>query len=144
MRELDEILRLRRSIANLEERIEELRVMTQPKAQVISDMPRGGGEARNSIEDYIVKSEELTEKRDGLLHDIDEKWDVMYAICREANISVEQITMLRYRFYSGNSWKNCLNCMIGEFPAQKWNEQRLFRLYRGALCKISKRKGAKL
>ena len=144
MRELDEILRLRRSITNLEERIEELRAMTQPKAQVISDMPRGGGEQRNSIEDYIIKSEELTAKRDNLLHDIDEKWDMAYAICKSANISVEQMTMLWYRFYRGNSWKNCLCRMVGEFPNQKWNEQRLFRLYREALHKISKKRGTKL
>lgn len=140
MKELDYILKLRRDIESVNERLDELRAMTQPKGQVISDMPRGGGEQRNTIEDYIVKSEELTAKRDRLEHEIDEKWDDMYLICKAANLTAEQMTLLRYRFYSGNAWKKCLKWMEQEFPHQNWSESKMFRLYSTSLCKINKQK----
>jgi hypothetical protein len=139
MKELDEILKLSRWIKNIDERLEELKQMTQPKAQVISDMPRGG-EQKNSIEEYIMKSETLQSKRDYLQELIDMKWDELIPVFVSANITVGETTMLRYRCYSGLPWKKVVPKMKSDFPDQKWNEQKLFRIYRAALCKLDKSK----
>lgn len=139
MRELDEILKLRRDIENIDERLWEVRQMTQPKAQTISDMPRGG-ERKNAIEEYIVKSEELRSKRKKIQKRLDKKWRYIEFICAESEITEVQLTMLKLRFYYGNPWKRCVTEMQKLYTDTTWNEQKLFRKYRKILYKIDRRK----
>lgn len=138
MKQLDEILRLRREIDELRERISELKAMTQPKAQVISDMPRGGGERKNTIEEYVIKSEKLREKLACKLVEFDEKWDGISRTFIKANLTVAQCTMMEARFRKAMPWRLCVKHMCNVYPSSKWNEQKLFRMYRNVLYKISK------
>lgn len=138
MRELDEILRLRRDIVSIDVRLFELKQMTQPRAQVISDMPRGGGERKNTIEEYIVKSEELQGKRIKLQKRIEKKWRGVVRMCKEAEITEAQQAMLELRFYYGLPWKQCMVRMQTLYPDGTWNEQKLFRMYRKILYKIDR------
>lgn len=137
MKELDRILELRRDIESIDERLESLKLMTQPKAQVISDMPRGG-ERKNSIEEYVIKSERLHNKREYKQRCIDKEWARLVVWFDEANLSREQKTMLRLRFYKGKPWKVCLWRLRDKYSGQKWSESKLFRLYRNAVDKLCK------
>ena len=137
MKQLNEILRLRREINELRERLFELKQMTQPKAQTISDMPRGG-ERKNAIEEYIVKSDELQKKLTRKNHLIGVKWELCKEAFKECELSKEQIHMLHSRFYRALPWKKCAELMSEAFPETTWPEQKLFRMYRKALHSLSK------
>lgn len=140
MRELDEILKLRRDIESIDVRLMELRQMTQPKAQTISDMPRGG-ERKNAIEEYVVKSEELGRKRKKLKKTLDKRWHDIVIVCGNSEVTEVQLSMLKLRFYYGFPWKRCVVEMEKLYPDTTWNEQKLFRKYRKILCKIDRRNG---
>lgn len=139
MKELDQILRLRREIDKLKERIEDLKAMTQPKAQTISDMPRGG-ERKNSIEEYVVKSEELHSKLGKLEKRIENKWRDVLVTLNHCEITDAQCMMLKLRFYCGYPWKKVVKRMQELYPDTTWNENKVFSLYRRILYKIVKRR----
>ena len=138
MKQLDIIFNLRRDIDNIEERLVELRQMTQPKSQVISDMPRGGGERRNAIEEYLIKSEKLAKQLDYKRRKLEDHWEEACILFREAKVTVAQCEMLKERFYHAKPWKACLKRMSEVYPDSKWNEQKLFRMYRDVIYKINK------
>lgn len=140
MKEFDTVLRLRRDIEELEERIRDLLIMTQPRAQTISDMPRGGGEQKNTIEEYVVKSEELNGKLNKLKKRIDRKWLEAIDVMKRCEITDAQRMMLELRFYQGMPWKKVTQAMQECYPETTWNENKVFRLYRKILYKIDKRK----
>ena len=137
MKELEEILQFRRDIESIDERLAELILLTQPKAQTISDMPRGG-QSKNSIEEYVIKSEKLQKKRDHFQKLIDARWSQLEKRFKTARISGEQKVMLRLRFYRGLPWKVCRQRLQKKFPEQGWSESKLFRLYRAAVGKLYK------
>lgn len=137
MKELEEILQLRRDIESLDERLAELILLTQPKAQTISDMPRGG-QRKNSIEEYVVKLERLHNKRKYKQKCIDKEWSRLVVWFDKAHLSREQKTMLRLRFYKGKPWKVCLWRLRERYTEQKWYESKMFRLYENAVDKMCK------
>lgn len=140
MKELDIVLRLRRDIDDLNERIRDLLIMTQPKAQTISDMPRGGGERKNAIEEYVVKSEELHSKLSKLEKRITGKWCDVMVIMNHSELTEAQRAMLELRFYWGLPWKKVTLKMQELYPETTWTENKIFAMYRRTLHKIDKRK----
>ena len=140
MRQLDKILDLRRDIYSIEERLVELRQITQPKAQVISDMPRGGGERKNLIEEYVIKAEKLERKLRRKRAELDNRWSEVVCVFNEAGVTQAQQTMMKERFYNAKPWKVCVKSMQKVYPDSKWNEQKLFRMYRDVLYKINRMK----
>ena len=138
MKQLDYILDLRRDILSIEERIVELRQITQPKAQVLSDMPRGGGERKNLIEEYVIKSEKLNKKLARKKALLDSKWEELIRLFDLAGVSQAQRDMMTARFYYAKPWKACVKHMRKKYPDAQWNEQKCFRVYRKILYKINK------
>ena len=139
MIEFDECLRLRRDIIRIEERIFEMscRAMS-PKNQIITDMPKGGGEAINSIEQYIIKTERLENQKRFALDLLVSKWREIERMCNNCNIKKDVIIMLQYRFFFGLTWEKCANQMNKDFPNRKWNENKCFREYRHVLYEFRK------
>lgn len=139
MRLLNEIMQIRRDIDSIQERLIELKQMTQPKAQTISDMPRGGGERKNAIEEYIIKSERLQRKLKHKNELYIAKWNEFCKIADDSGVTEAQIEMIKYRFYYALPWKICVVRMGEMYPETTWNEQKLFRMYRKVLCKIDRK-----
>ena len=138
VREFDEILNIRREINDIDIRLYELKQMTQPKAQIISDMPRGG-DRKNLIEEYVIKAEALHKKRDTLCYAIKEKWQGIESLFVVCGVKAEERYVMWLRFFNGLPWKKCSKEMCNEYKSDKWNEQRLFRVYRSVLVKVNKR-----
>lgn len=130
MRELDELRALSQRIKEIEEKKLELKEMVQPRAQIISDMPRGGNPI-NTIEEYVIKMEKLDNDILKLEAAKKEIWNGLEVVFEKCGITNTEKQMLRARFYEGVSWKRCAK-LVGE------NENKLFRMYRAVLCKINK------
>lgn len=139
MRLLNEILQLRRDIDSIAERAIELKQMTQPKAQTISDMPRGDGERKNAIEEYIIKSERLHRKFVHKKELFIAKWSEFRRIADDCGVTEAQRDVIYYRFHNALPWKLCVARMEKQYPETTWNEQKLFRIYRKVLCKIDRK-----
>lgn len=138
MRELDEILKTRKKMRDIEIRIYELReIVRQPKSQIISDMPRGG-DRKNTIEEYIVKLERLESKLHSLQKYIDEVWIGVEHIFDDCDIPIMHRKLMAFRFYDGNQWRKCVKLMAEKYHGVKWNENKLFRIYRNVLVKVNK------
>ena len=134
MFELDKCLDLRKKIQDTEEKIEELDVRIRfPKAQTMSDMPRSTSFS-NKMEDYLVKKEKLTTKKLSLEAMLEMSWDKIKDKLSKTNATVQEIMLLRYRFYNGYSWKKCTAIMAGS--DKKWNENKTFRVYRQVIAKL--------
>lgn len=139
MKLLNEILQLCRDIDSIEERLIELKQMTQPKAQKIYDMPRGGGERKNAIEEYIIKSERLKRKLVQKRKTFFEKWCEFCDLAKDSGVTEAQKEMIYYRFHEALPWKLCVSRMERQYPEATWNEQKLFRMYRKVLYKIDRK-----
>lgn len=138
MRQLDQILNIRRDINSYDLRIIELRQsMAYPKAQTISDMPRGG-ERKNSIEEFIIKLERLNRKRANLECRLNSKWKDIKQLFVDRGVTEVQSRVMELRFYHGLAWKRIVTEMEKLYPDTVWNEQKLFRIYRAVIGKIYK------
>lgn len=128
MQQLNQCMELRKRINKINEKIIELNSMiTSPKNQVISDMPRGGGK-KNSIEEYLIKYEKLENLKTKLQNELEEQWQSI-----DMNgLSEAQYKLLYLRFFCGLEWKKCSRIMC-ETVGKKFNENRCFREYRSAL-----------
>lgn len=135
MRELERVLEMRRSVDDLNLRIEELESMVLPKAQVITGMPRGG-EHENAIEKYTETKIMLEEKRDKILREMGRKWKVLEGRFDQCGITDRQKKMLEARFFNGHPWKRCVVVMQKKYPEEKWDEQKLFRMYRKVISRM--------
>ena len=137
MKELDECLAKTRKIKEINEDIAELRDRAfSPKNQIITGMPRGGA-GGNQSDSYIVKLERLEDRQERLIHERDSLWDGIYEALTSKNIKAEHITLLRHRFYSGLQWPKCCKLMCEEYPGNKWNMNKVFRVYRQILKKFA-------
>lgn len=140
MKQLDEIIELRRDINSIIERLSELKQMTQPRVQTITDMPRGGGDRKNVIEEYIIKLERLSKKLDDKKHELEKKWAAIKDLSQKAQLTEAQQEMIKARFYNALPWKKCVEVMKKLYPTTVWSEQKLFRMYYGVLSKFNKTK----
>lgn len=137
MEELDKCLELRRKITDLEEKISDIDDRIRfPKAQTISDMPRCSSFGENKIDQYLIQKEKYQNKK--LLYETElsmlwnsiEKW----LIC--CGIGQAERYLMYLRFNSGFSWKKC-TAIMRNIEGQKWNENKVFRTYRGILKKLN-------
>jgi len=138
MRELDECLELRRKINKETERIEQLRAVAySPKNQIISDMPRSNRQI-NTMDEYIIKLENLETKKAFLECELCGKWCAVLVKLSFYGINPKVIHLLTMRFNFGYSWKKCARIMSNKYSDDNWNENKVFREYRQALAKLTK------
>ena len=129
----------RYKINEVEEEIEMLKaVATSPSGQVISDMPRSN-RIGNAIEDYIIKLEKKEKRKERLEQLLKEKWNNAYIILQNSKVPIKNIKLLYYRYTKGLSWKECVEKMRELYPNELWNENKIFRLNRQALAKVTKK-----
>lgn len=139
MRELDVCLDIRNKINDVDEEIEMLKaVATSPSGQVLSDMPRSG-RIGNAIEDYIIRLEKLEQKRMRLEYKLKKAWSNAFIILHNSNAPNKSIKLLYFRYTKGLSWKECVEKMRELYPNELWNENKIFRLNRQALAKVTKK-----
>lgn len=139
MRALERCLSLRRRINEIDEKIELLRFnVDSPRSSVISDMPKGGGTRGNPLEEYIIKLEELENKKQRVTVTLVEQFKEVRSLMVKAGIDDQACEMMKYRFYHGQQWKACAAIMNKKYPQNKWNVNKCFRVYRAILYKINK------
>ena len=139
MRALDRCLSLRRRLNEIDEKIELLQFnIDSPRSSVISDMPKGGGPRGNPLEEYVIKLEELENKRKRINAVLVELFKEVCSTMAKAGIDDQAREMMKYRFYHGQQWKACAVIMNKKYPQSNWNVNKCFRVYRAILCKINK------
>lgn len=109
-----------------------------PRSCVISDMPKGGGNAGNPLEQYIIKKEKLQIKCARLTERLNELWGSAVRQMKDAQIDEPLRVMMYMRFVCGLQWKKCAQEMDKHYPNQKWNVNKCFRKYREILCRIKR------
>lgn len=109
-----------------------------PRTSVISDTPRGGGNAGNPLEQYYEKKEELTEKLRALEAKRDRLWKKAVDLMNAADIDKQVQNMMFMRFGYELQWKRVAYAMNKKYPDNKWNVNKCFRKYRDVLCGIRK------
>lgn len=128
MKELNECLNTKRQIDEINEKICKLKaIILSPKNQVITGMPRGGN-SENAVEKYMIKVEELEDKKRRLAKYQMEQWHYIQTRAENAHISYENIRLLFLRFCMGYSWKRCTRQMQEEYG--NWNINKVFAIYR--------------
>ena len=127
---LRECLRLRRKINDLEMRISEVRtVFLSPKVQLLTFTPSSSSSGFNTFERFLIKLDELEEKRLCLEKEINEIWDFAETELHEKEIKSKYIMLLKLRFYYGLSWWKCCEKMRKLFPSEKWTEAKIYKIY---------------
>lgn len=139
MKTLDRCLQLRRRINEIDEKIETLKFnIDSPRSSVISDMPKGGGTRGNPLEEYVIKLEELENKRKRINAVLVELFKELRSTMAKAGIDDQACEMMKYRFYHGLQWKACAAVMNKKHPKNNWNVNKCFRVYRAILYKMNK------
>lgn len=132
MIELDECLRAKRKIAEIEEKIEALKaVILAPKNQVITGMPRGGNSLDNSIDRYMVRLEVLESQKKRMVDYHLKNWVAFVEKAEQAGISDQEKHLMFLRFGYGYPWSKCLDVMQSLYG--DWNINKVFRVYRRIL-----------
>lgn len=130
MKLLDVCLELKRELNDIEEEIEEVRLLAKhPKAQRITGMPRGGG-IGNQAESYILKLEKLEDDKTLKKNKLRDTWVEAKTILKSHDARTEYIYLMWLRFYCGYQWKICNDIMKDKYPSQNWNINKCFRVYR--------------
>lgn len=108
-----------------------------PKNQIISDMPRGGI-SENAVDKAL---DEIKKKESRRLYYCDvlvSKWLICEEILKSCNINQKHIELLKFRFLQGLSWRACVKGMTKLYNEEKWNENKVFRIYRQVVAKCTK------
>lgn len=126
MQELEQCLKIRRDINDIENKLAVLRAAIEsPKNQIMTGMPRGGVQ-ENPLDKYLIKAEQLEKQKCELITQQKHLWTT--ARKKLKNISSEELYIMRLRFVDGLTWKKCvavMNCKYGN-----WNINRAFRVLR--------------
>lgn len=125
---LSECYELTKQIKELEEKILEIEtVLYSPRNQIISDMPKGGGGTESTVDKLLYKLDQLKEKRKEIKQAHAEKWkEISKMLCC---CTYDEKMLFKLRFYYGLEWKACSIVMSNE-THRKWDENRIFRVYR--------------
>lgn len=127
-----------KKLNEIDERIIELRGRIEsPRSSIISDMPRGGGTGKG-IEDSLAVIEKLQAKRVFYSDRIVSQWHVIENMLKYCSTSKKYITLMEYRLLHGLTWKSCVKAMKKEYPDEKWNENKNFRIYGQIMQKLKK------
>lgn len=132
MQELDACLEKARDIQAKTELILEIKSRTMsPKNQIISGMPRGGGDNSNAMDDYLIRLERLTKAKVRLQKTLDKEWETAVNKIKKRGMGrADTIELMRLRFYCGLSWKKCAQKMQKTYPNDRWSTNKCFRVYR--------------
>lgn len=118
-------------IKQIDEKIIEIRErITSPKNQIISDMPKGSGTTENALDNALTKIERLEERKAVLNDSLVSEWHTCRETFKSCHITLQQIELIKYRYYYGLSWKQCTALMKKRHPKEIWNENKVFRLHR--------------
>ncbi len=136
MEELNECLRAKREIDKINDRLEELRLISfAPKIQRLTGMPAGGGNVESATERYIIKAEQWEEKKKRLEEYQEEQWQTFLQKAKKAGVAKSATTLLYMRFVVGMPWKKCTECMRKKYD--KWNINKTFSTYRKVQRKLN-------
>lgn len=136
MERLDAFFELHKRIADLDDRILTLSCrIKSPKAQTISDMPRGTASNENQLERYIVAKERLEEQKKQLEEELDRMWKELKAELVQCGVGFEERALMYLRFRRGMPWKKCTIKMRTKYNPE-WNENKTFRVYRSIVKSI--------
>lgn len=128
----NEIASLSKKIKEIQEKMLFLELQaTTPKSPTYSDMPKGGGNATNPIEQYAIKKEELQSKIDVLNDKLESLWNE--AEKQMQGIDEQTKALMLYRFKNGFRWEKCSKEMQRKYPDGNWNLNKCFRKYREVL-----------
>ncbi len=129
---LDEMAAIIKKIKKEQEKLLFLELQaTTPKSPTYSDMPKGGGNASNPIEQYAIKKEELQGKIDVLKDKLESLWNE--AEKQMQGVDEQTKALMLYRFKNGFRWEKCSKKMQRKYPDGKWNLNKCFRKYREVL-----------
>lgn len=125
---LNSIYRMQKRSADIDERIQTLKALIYPKAQTISDMPRGG-KTVNSIESYAENIEYWEDKKKSIQTYIDELKKEAETELHRINASADEIKLIKYKYYLAMTWKDtsvAMNWTLGKCYSV---HNRLFKKY---------------
>lgn len=111
---------------------------SSPRSSVFSDTPKGRGNAGNPLEEYMIKQEELTEKKEALEARLQNQWAQAVHQMDGAKIDKQTKVMMYYRFIKRMQWKKCAQALDRRYENCNWNVNKCFRKYREVLCRIRK------
>lgn len=135
MEELNECLKAKREIDKINERLEELRLISYaPKIQRLTGMPTGGGGTESNTERYIVRAERWEQQKEQLKEYQAEQWQAVMSKAEKAVVAKKETTLLYMRFVKGYSWAKCTERMNEKYG--KWNINKTFSTYRKVRRKI--------
>lgn len=135
----DESLKLRQQINDIEEKLYDIKgKIRYPKTFSFSDEPRGCSGDGNSIDRYITQVEKLETKKLSCEARLIALWINIDADMESCNIPESDRTLMKLRFNHGYSWRKCQDIMK-EKEGNKWNENRIFRVYRNVVKKLKYR-----
>lgn len=135
----EEISVTKGKIEKVKDKLEYLQMkIDSPRSCVISDMPRGGGNAGNPLEQYVEKKEELMGKLARLERTLERQWIKARSLMDAANIDDQTQVMMYYRFDCGLQWEKVALALTKKYPQNRWNVNKCFRKYREVICRTRK------
>lgn len=124
----DEISFTVSKIKKIQEKIEYLEMQAStPRSSVFSDMPKGGGNASNPLEQYMIKKEKQIERLKPWKKRLNRQWAKAVYQMNSVKIDKQTQKMMYLRYYCGLPWKQCAKELDKEFPNCKWNDNKCFR-----------------
>lgn len=130
MNDLERCKDLRKQIADLEEKIEDIEGnIRYPKAQTISDMPRGSSTGTNSIERYILQKEKYENRKLMYENELFDLWAKINQKMDFCNINNNEKRVMLLRYKDGLPWKKCTEIMK-EIAGAYWTENLTFKTNR--------------
>ena len=130
MQLFNECLDLRKQITTLTEQLYEIQsVLSSPKNQVITGMPKGKGGESSGFDRLIDRKDLLQEKKEKAENLLCSKWREANKVLIKAGANATDRELMCYRFYGGFPWKQCTKIMQRKYGST-WNENKVFRVYR--------------
>lgn len=133
----DEIAITVAKIKKIQDKIKYLEMTADtPRSSVFSDMPKGGGNASNPLEQYMIKKDELNDKLKPLKKRLKRQWAKAAYRMNMVNIDEQTKKMMYLRFCRGMQWDKCAKVLNNDYPDCKWNTNKCFRKYREVLYRL--------
>lgn len=129
MNELERCKDLRKQIADLEEKIEDIEGRIRyPKAQTISDMPTASS-TTNPIERYILLKEKYENRKLLYENELNGLWSEINLKMDKCNVTLSEKRVMLLRYKNGLPWKKC-TAIMKEIVGEYWTENLTFKTNR--------------
>ena len=133
----DDIATTVKRIKRVREKLEYIRMEADtPRSSVYSDMPKGGRNVGNPLEQYMIKQEELQERLTRLQARLEKEWMYAARLMNRAGVDKQTRKMMYLRFISGMQWEKCAAELDRLYPGNRWNVNKCFRRYRQVQCAV--------